>query len=86
MEVFKSEDQKQAEQQKWNTWQRKIYLMGTFVGGALGFFSAYLFAREAEDSLTEDEKPEVAPSVLLGLALSILSLVRQIAEVGRKNK
>ena len=84
MQVFKSEEQKQEEQRKWNTWQRQIYVMGTFVGGALGFFSAYLFAREAEDSMNEDEKPEVPPTVLLGLALSILSLIRQIGEVGRK--
>lgn len=65
-------------------WKSQMYLMGAIIGGILGFLSAYMFAREAEDANETDERPEVPPTVLLGLALSMISLVRQIAETGRK--
>lgn len=63
-----------------DSWKLRTYVVGVLVGAGLGFLSAYLFAKEAED----DEPPEVAPSTLLGLALSVLALVRQIGESAKK--
>lgn len=67
------------------SWKPRIYVVGVLSGAALGLLSAYLFAREVEDD-DEAEGPEIAPSALLGLALSTLALIRQIAESGRKKK
>lgn len=67
-------------------WKTRSYALGTLIGAALGFLSAYLFAREAEENDEIDDQPDIPPSVLLGLALSIVSLIRQIAEMGRGKK
>ena len=61
-----------------------MYLLGTVLGAAMGFLSAYLFAREAEQNSEDGELPEIAPSTLVGLALSALGLIRQISEIGKK--
>lgn len=68
-------------------WKNQTYLFGAILGAVMGFLSAYLFAKEAEDDEdTDDERPKIAPTTLLGLALSALSLIRQIAETGKKDK
>jgi len=61
--------------------------LGAVLGAVMGFLSAYLFAQEAEDASDDKEaSPEIPASAFLGLALSAISLVRQIAETGRKKK
>jgi hypothetical protein len=65
-------------------WKTQTYLIGALLGAAMGFLSAYLFAKEAEDDPENDERPKVPPSAMLGLALSVIGVVRQISEVGRK--
>ena len=65
-------------------WKTQTYVIGALLGAAMGFLSAYLFAKEAEDNAEDDERPKVPPSALLGLALSVIGVVRQISEVGRK--
>lgn len=67
-------------------WKTRTYIIGTILGAVTGLVSAYLFAREAENSSEEGERPEIPPSALLGLALSALSLMRQISETGKKKK
>jgi len=68
-------------------WKTRLYVVGSVLGAALGFMSAYLFAKEAEEEAEEkDTAPEVSLTTLLGMGLSILGLVRQIAETGRKKK
>lgn len=68
-------------------WKRQTYITGATLGAFLGFLSAYLFAREAAaDNAEEDARPDIPPSVLLGLALSTISLLRQIVESARKEK
>lgn len=84
--IFKNEKEIQQEQNKTDAWKRQTYILGTFLGSALGFLSAYMFTREAADTLEAEDTPEIPPTVLLGIALSILSLIRQIAETGRKKK
>lgn len=67
-------------------WKTRTYMLGVVVGALMGFLSAYLYAREAESNSENGERPELPPTALIGLALSVLSLVRQIAEAGRKKK
>lgn len=70
-----------------STWRRQLYVIGGVVGAVLGVISAYVFAKEVEDpNDTEDNAPEVPPTALLGLAISTVTLIRQIAEAGRKKK
>lgn len=69
-----------------SNWKTRIYIIGTLIGTALGFFSAYLFAQEAEADTDGEEDPEIQPVALLGVALSVITVVRQIAESGRKKK
>ena len=68
-------------------WKTKTYLLGAILGSFMGFLSAYLFAKEAEDpDEAKEEAPQIPPTAMLGLALSILGVMRQIAETGRKKK
>lgn len=79
--MFNRENEEQAKA----NWKTQIYLVGVGFGAIMGFLSAYLFAKEAEDSAEDKEKqPDVSPITLLGLALSVMTLVRQIGETGRK--
>lgn len=70
------------------TWKTQLYMLGAGVGTILGFLSAYLFTREVENSgeLDEDQRPEIPPSALLGMALSVLTVVRKIAETAKTDK
>ncbi len=79
--MFNRENEKQAKV----TWKTQVYLVGAGIGAVMGFLSAYLFAKEAEASTDDKEKrPDISPITLLGLGLSVLTLVRQIGETGRK--
>jgi hypothetical protein len=76
----------EQENQAKASWKSQLYILGTVLGAILGLFSAYLFAGQAEEDAENDERPKVSPIILLGMATSILSLVRQIAETGKKPK
>ncbi|MEL6307590.1 MAG: hypothetical protein AAFR81_06755 [Chloroflexota bacterium] len=76
----------QETEQKTSNWKMQVYVIGTAIGTLLGFFSAYLFAQEAEDNAEGDEQPDIPASAMLGLALSVITVVRQIAETPRKKK
>lgn len=66
-------------------WKTRTYIMGIGLGALVGLVSAYLFNRAAEES--EDGKPQPIPTgTLLGLVLSMLTLIRQIAESGKPKK
>jgi hypothetical protein len=67
-------------------WKRRNYAIGAIAGAAFGFISAYMFTQEAEKAAQEDERPDVAPTTLITLTLSLLGLMRQIAESGKKKK
>lgn len=69
-----------------DNWKTRVYAMGVMVGALMGFISAYLFARAAEEN-SENGKPQQIPTgTLLGLLLSAMSLMRQIAESGKQPK
>jgi H+/Cl- antiporter ClcA len=67
------------------SWKTRLYAIGVMLGALAGFIASYLFARSAEEN--EDGKPQPIPtSTLLGLVLTGLSLIRQIAESGKPRK
>lgn len=67
-----------------DNWKSQIYMIGTALGTLIGFLSAYLYTRAAEDDLERKGKPErISTGQLLALSLTALGLMRQIAELGK---
>lgn len=67
------------------SWKTRTYAMGILAGAVMGFISAYMFTRAAEEN--EDGKPNSIPTgTLIGILLSVLGLIRQIAESGKPKK
>ena len=62
----------------------RILLMGIGFGALLGLVSSYLYTRGVE----ENEGPDagVSTAQLLGVTLTVIGLVRQIAELGKPKK
>lgn len=73
---------------KQSNWKRQFYLVGASVGSLLGFLTAYMYTREVENAedINDEERPELPPATLLGLAVSVITVIRQIAEAGSKSK
>ena len=69
-----------------DSWRNRNYLMGLLFGGLMGVVSAYLFNRSAEESADEGERQEISTPAMIGIALSAITLVRQIAESNRPRK
>lgn len=69
-----------------DSWKMKAYAIGLIGGSLMGLLSAYLFNRAAEENREEGEAISVSTTTLIGLALSAMSLIRQIAESGRKKQ
>jgi H+/Cl- antiporter ClcA len=70
-------------------WKTRAYTLGAVVGLAFGLIAAYLFARAAEEETAETgaKQPEKIKSTrLMSVSLAALSLMRQITELGRKDK
>jgi hypothetical protein len=66
-------------------WRARTYLLGALAGLAMGLISAYLFNRSAEEN--DEGKPQQIPTgTLIGLILSVITLIRQIAESGKPRK
>lgn len=61
----------------------QIYILGSIIGLAVGFISAYLYARAADESENENDL-EAGDYVKIGLAL--VTLVRQMTELGSGKK
>lgn len=70
-----------------DTWKTKSYVYGISIGTIIGFLSAYLFNRAAEEDAEEGgQPPQVKTTQMLSLGLAALGLVRQISELGKKDK
>jgi ABC-type proline/glycine betaine transport system permease subunit len=60
------------------------YGVGMLVGALIGIVAAYLYARAVDESRIDgDEIKPLQVGQLIALALAVLGLVRQIAEMGR---
>lgn len=68
-----------------DSWRNRNYLLGVIVGGLMGVVSAYLFNRSADEA-NDDEVQEISTPAMIGIALSAITLVRQIAESNRPRK
>lgn len=66
-------------------WKTKSYLTGIIAGATFGLLSAYLYTRSAEEEGSDKPNP-IGTMQLIGLILSALSLIRQIAESGKPPK
>jgi hypothetical protein len=64
-------------------WRMKAFLVGGVVGALFGLASAYIYVRSVEK---RGEPPELAPSDAVGLGLTALGLLRQIASVNEEAK
>ncbi|MBZ0277669.1 MAG: hypothetical protein K8I60_16095 [Anaerolineae bacterium] len=80
-------EQLPATTQQESDWKTRTYVLGTAAGTLFGFLAAYLYTRSAEDEAGRAGKPgRIGTGELIGLILSGLGLVRQIAEMGKPPK
>jgi len=66
----------------------RILLMGLGLGAVVGLVSSYLYTRTASENQNADggKAKSVSTGQLLGIMLTILGLVRQIADLGKPPK
>lgn len=65
-------------------WKKQTYVLGAALGSVLGFLSAYVYTRAAEEDADRLGKPNrVQTGDLIGLGLALLAIVRQVAELGK---
>jgi len=65
-------------------WKTKLLLFGGIVGALVGVGAAYLYMRsvEAEEGGTALSPRRVKPTAAVSVGLSVLGLLRQIANLG----
>ncbi len=64
-------------------WRLRAFLIGGMVGAIFGLASAYIYVRSVE---RRGVPPELAPSDAVGLGLTALGLLRQIASINEEEK
>ena len=64
-------------------WRTKAFVVGGAVGAALGLMAAYIYINSVDD---EDAPPKLPPSAAVGIGLSLLALLRQIAALPEGDK
>ncbi len=64
-------------------WRMRTFVVGGLVGALFGLASAYIYVRSVE---RRGEPPELAPSDAVGLGLTALGLLRQIATINEIDK
>ncbi|MBZ0293538.1 MAG: hypothetical protein K8L99_13305 [Anaerolineae bacterium] len=71
-----------------SNWKLQVYGIGLLGGVLFGLASAYLYSRAAEeDAEHQGGKPaRMSTAQLIGLLLTSLGLIRQIAESGKVKK
>jgi hypothetical protein len=69
-----------------NSWKSRTYVLGVTLGAVVGLISAYLFVRSAEEN-PETGRPEpIQTGTIIALLLSIMGVMRQIAESGKPRR
>lgn len=65
-------------------WRNRTLIIGGVIGIMVGVLSALLYMRAADEHIRKQGGPPPAQNgELIGLALAILAVVRQISELGR---
>jgi hypothetical protein len=64
-------------------WKTRTYFIGAIAGAVIGFVSALLYTRAAEEDVARGGQPQrIQTGQLLGLALALLPIIRQITDLG----
>lgn len=71
-------------EQMQQNWKTKFLLIGTVVGALLGFATAFLMARSAEED--GDGPPQVGTMDALRVAAGVIGTMRGVASLGAKTK
>lgn len=67
-------------------WKSQVYLIGTIAGTLIGFFASYLYARAVEEDVNRSgTRPKLQTGEAIALGLALLSVIRQISEIGSKS-
>ena len=64
-------------------WRLKTFVIGGVAGALFGVACAYIYVRSVE---RRGEPPELAPGDAVGLGLTALGLLRQIASLNEEDK
>ncbi|MBN1679342.1 MAG: hypothetical protein JW966_03570 [Anaerolineae bacterium] len=64
-----------------SNWKSRSYVMGGVLGVAVGLLAAYFYVRASEESNVESPG-RIKAMDALGLAVALLSIVRQITDLG----
>ncbi len=65
----------------------RALMLGIGFGALVGFVSSYLYTRAAEESDgTEQAAQPISTGQMLSIFLTVLGLVRQVAELGKPKK
>jgi hypothetical protein len=64
-------------------WRMKTFVIGGIAGALFGVACAYIYVRSVEK---KGEPPELAPGDAVGLGLTALGLLRQIASLNEEEK
>jgi hypothetical protein len=69
-------------------WKRNAYLAGGILGLVAGALSAHLFVRTAQENSSDPDSPPESVTTLqmIAIGVAVLTLIRQIAELGRPRK
>lgn len=83
MNDIQSRDSDQAMRER----KARIIVIGAGLGALLGLISSYLYAKAAEENGAGEAGPgaSISTGQLLAVLLTMLGLVRQIAELGKPN-
>lgn len=65
------------------TWRTKLYIAGIAIGALIGFGTAYLLARTAEEG-QRGGPPNITTSDAIKSAVGVIGLMRGIAALGDK--
>lgn len=65
-----------------SNWKTRVLLIGTVTGALIGFGTAYLMARTAEEN--EGGPPQISTADYLKLGISVIGLMRGIASLGER--
>lgn len=67
-------------QRRDDNWKAKTYIIGGLVGAAVGLTTAFLLARNAEE--TRSGPPQISSGDALKLGVAVLGVMRGVAALG----
>lgn len=66
------------------SWQTQAFITGGLAGLLLGVLSAFLYVRASEENARSGQPNRVKTGDAMRLTLAVLTLVRQISELGNR--